>query len=144
MTPRRASHLRLLLWPLVAIYWVALLVATHLPPSRLPNPHISDKIEHLLAYGLLAGALYLPMSLSRRSPIWIAIVTLGIVLIYGALDERTQPPFGRSCDLHDWYADAIGATLMLVILTVLRLVLPRPRSLAPTLQPAPSNAANPD
>src|SRR5579872_7274509 len=40
---------------LVAIYWLALFVATHLPhvPAALAAPGV-DKWEHLIAYGTLA------------------------------------------------------------------------------------------
>ena len=38
-------------------YWIALLTATHLPPRHLPDTHVSDKLEHFTAYGVLAGLL---------------------------------------------------------------------------------------
>jgi len=92
------------------LYWIALLIATHLPPDRLPTTHVSDKLEHFVGYGLLTTLLLFaasrgsaPLTMKR-----VAII-LGIVLVYGIADERTQPWFGRTCSLTDWIADAAGA-----------------------------------
>jgi len=82
-------------------------VLTHLPPSDLPKTHVSDKLAHFAVYALL-GTL-LGIAIGRRWS-WLggAVVVTTIGLIYGAIDELTQPLFGRSCSIHDWYADAAG------------------------------------
>lgn len=36
---------------------------------------------------------------------------LGIIGLYGALDELLQIPVGRSCEFGDWVADVLGASL---------------------------------
>ena len=97
------------IWLLLGLYWLVLFTATHLPPAHLPNAHFNDKVEHVAAFGLLTGALYVSLWSVKR-PAWrIAAIVLPIVLIYGALDEQTQPLTGRTCDLRDWYADTVGA-----------------------------------
>ena len=65
---------------LLAGYWVALFVATHLPrvPIQFASPN-ADKWEHLAAYGLLVEAFYW-MNQPRD-----ASVIGGVVLIFGLL-----------------------------------------------------------
>lgn len=115
-------------WPLVllGVYWLALLTATHWP--KVPGIDVpgKDKTLHAVAYafltGLLLSALTRQARLARGWPIALAAVT--IVAVYGALDERTQPWTGRTCDLLDWTADMVGAAsvaLGYLIATRLRL-----------------------
>ena len=99
-------------------YWLAIFVATHLPPttSFLPNEENNiDKVYHFTAYAILAGLLATVWQLSsgvltarHLSWTWIAVV------IYGALDEITQIPVSRDCDIWDWTADATGAAVGLL------------------------------
>jgi len=110
---RRHRHVA---WFLLGLYWLILFTATHLPPADLPRTHINDKVEHVTAFGLLTGALYVSLW-SLKRPVWrIAAIVLPIVLIYGALDERTQPLTGRTCDLYDWYADTTGAICAITVM----------------------------
>ncbi len=106
-----ATRHRRLVWSLTAIYWLVLFTATHLPPSDLPKVHVNDKIEHMLAFGLLTIALHLSLLPKRWPALRLAAVVLTIVLIYGAGDELTQPFTGRSCSIYDWYADAAAAVI---------------------------------
>jgi VanZ family protein len=101
------------------IYWLLLLTATHLPPSKMPHTHVNDKVEHFTAYALLCTMLFLCLWPSRLSTPVIAGGLLALGLAFGAADELTQPPFGRDCDIHDWYADASGTTAAVVIMSTL-------------------------
>ena len=125
-----ATRHRRLLWAITIGYWLILFTLTHLPPSRLPETHVSDKLEHFTAYGLLAGWLTLAMASERRSALLTAGIVLAIVLVYGAADELTQPFTHRTCDIHDWYTDAIGAALAVAIVTIARILARRPSSQA--------------
>ncbi len=96
----------------LAVYWTALLVATHWPRLEPPldMPH-SDKYVHTAAYAglalLAAGAWSL-----HRPLTWRAAAGLLVGLsVYGALDEITQPITSRHADVADWLAD-IGGTLL--------------------------------
>jgi VanZ family protein len=102
------------LWQLaLACYWVALFVGTHMPIERLAlSRGTADKFAHVAAFGglamlvaitwrLAAGHFHLPQLFS----VW------AIVVLYGAIEETTQPMVGRTASLIDWSADAIGATL---------------------------------
>ncbi|MFT3785660.1 MAG: VanZ family protein [Tepidisphaeraceae bacterium] len=95
---------------IVAIAYVVLLVTiTHLPASTLPKTGVSDKTEHFLAY-LLLTLLASAVSRVLTGRVRVLPVLIG-VCVFGALDEITQPPFNRVCDIRDWYADASAATV---------------------------------
>ncbi len=96
----------------LAIYWIALFIGTHI--SQLPDvaPDIPDfdKLLHFSAYAglafLLAAAFTMRQSMSLRR--YVAIV-VGLSL-YGALDELIQAisGLGRQADVMDWLADVVG------------------------------------
>lgn len=114
---------------LLILYWVILLTVTHLPPSELPKTHVSDKVEHFAAYGLLTALLHLSLWPRRWSIPKLAAFVLLTVMAYGAFDELTQPLFNRACDLHDWYADTTGCLIVLSVMSIAyRLTQPRSES----------------
>ncbi|MDR1903485.1 MAG: VanZ family protein [Treponema sp.] len=84
--------------------------------SILPQPKGIlgfDKLQHLLAYLLLALAVSLWFSREKfRSGFWFPALTFIISSAYGAIDEVHQyfVP-GRDCNVWDWLADASGAFL---------------------------------
>ena len=87
-------------------YWVMSAIATHLPPHEVPDIDVSDKVLHFSGYFLLAALFWLALAAHRvRRPIRLLLVII-VLPLYGALDEFTQPPFGRTCDFYDWLADA--------------------------------------
>ncbi|MEO6435447.1 MAG: VanZ family protein [Tepidisphaeraceae bacterium] len=102
-------------WGLTIVYWAGLFVVTHLPLPRLPYVPVTDKTAHVVAYALLSVALM--MSLHRGGKMNPAVTVLTMLLIYGAIDEWTQIPVGRSCELADWYADAAGAAVGVVVVS---------------------------
>ncbi len=91
---------------------VAILVATLMPmPKGVPG---NDKMQHMLAFGALA----LPTAMVRpRWALWSVLATVA----YGGLIEVMQPWFGRSADLLDLRADAIGAVCGAILGGVLHL-----------------------
>jgi VanZ family protein len=92
---------------LPAIAWAALIFFLS-SRSRLPEPPSIlgwDKLQHALGYG--AGGFLLARAAGVRGRGTIVAVALG--LLYGITDEIHQSFVpGRSCDVHDWYADAPG------------------------------------
>jgi VanZ family protein len=111
---------------LLAGYWLALFVATHLPhvPSAFAAPG-ADKWEHLGAYGtlafLLAGRQSLWQPLNWKNLCQIAAV----VALYGVFDELTQIPVGRQADVADWLADILGSVIGLAAFAIIRAVFVR-------------------
>ena len=116
----QSPKLRRTLAVLLAVYWLLIFALTHLPAVELPPVHISDKIEHLLAYGALGGLLFLNLWLLRPSMTQIGIVVLAIGMMYGAVDEWLQIPVHRDCDLLDWFADTTGLAIAVVCMTWIR------------------------
>lgn len=101
------------LWVVLAVYGLLLVVGTHLPGDAVPGPIMaSDKVIHFGAYMVL-GALVAICVTPRggRLAITTAAILWTLVIGFGALDELSQPLFGRSCDLFDWLADAAGAAI---------------------------------
>jgi VanZ family protein len=93
------------------IYWLTIFTLTHLPPTRVPDVHVSDKILHFAVYALL-GVLFCACFPPRR---WMILIFIAVLMAYGAIDELTQPYFRRTCDIHDWYADTAGAITAVLI-----------------------------
>jgi VanZ family protein len=116
------------LWQLaLAVYWIALFVATHIPIDRVPRAVGSaDKIAHLAAFAALAFLFATTWQLSAghlmtRHLVWSWIV----IAIYGGFEEITQPLVGRVASVVDWLADVTGAALGLVMFVVVRRFLQR-------------------
>lgn len=86
-------------------YWCLMFIITHLPPARVPKLRVSDKVEHLAAFMLLGGLLYLCLKPKVHHTL-LAVALIGAA--YGAFDELTQPLVGRRCELLDWVCDFTG------------------------------------
>lgn len=109
--------------PLIA-YWLILFTATSLPANDLPSIGLSDKINHLLAYFVLAILVYLALLLQRKSKFlfnYAPAATLVISLFYGIADELHQMLIpGRSAEVFDWFADATGVILGVLLVYYLK------------------------
>src|SRR3712207_3959914 len=84
-------------------------------PVALPgNP--SDKIQHILAFLVLAALASL--AYPRANPLKVGIG----LSAYGALIEFAQmiPALNRDAELLDWLADTIAAAIVLILFAVLR------------------------
>ncbi len=92
-------------------YWTLIFVLTTIPGNSLPKEiHLSDKVEHMLAYFGLAVLVYLALHFKKKSGFKeIAATTFFIVIFYGAFDELHQAfvPF-RDADFLDLLADVFG------------------------------------
>ena len=123
----RNNRLKTLALALLVVYWLALVAGTHVPraPNVLLPKNVSDKLLHLTAYGGLAFLICLNWSLRRPFTWRQGAIVLALLAGFGALDEVTQIPVGRDCDILDWTADIAGATagvgLFLLAASVFRL-----------------------
>ena len=109
-------------WMLLAVYWIALIIGTHLPPQTLtaPDVEISDKTIHLLAYcGLSFLAAVVWRSRFGKFKLLAGIGLLVGLSAFAAIDEYTQSYVGRSCDFGDWVFDVIGVAIGLVVFRAL-------------------------
>ena len=77
----------------------------------------SDKLKHLAAYAVLGALIW--RALTRRNPKWWQVAaTVALATAYGLTDESHQIYVpGRSFDLLDLSADAVGAALAALVLT---------------------------
>ena len=117
------KHKKYLVYLPLVLYWLLILTLTSLPGADVPNIHINDKIEHMLAYGGLGFLLNLSLRIQNKFtfiknyPAWFSIL---IVSAYGALDELHQLFIpDRSCDILDWSADTIGVIIGVTVMTLL-------------------------
>jgi VanZ family protein len=112
---------------LAAAYACVLVYATHHPqPAQLVGPNSpGDKTLHLTAYFLLGGAVAVAVA-ARGGWTGRSAAALFVVLsLFAAVDEITQPFFGRHADGVDWAFDQMGlvagigaATLGVIVLRV--------------------------
>jgi VanZ family protein len=119
------THLARLTKIALAVYWLALVVATHIPPStNLPSVETSDKLLHGVAYMILAFLLAAAWELSvgRLNGRHLVVAWLAVIA-WAAIDEITQIPVGRVADFWDWMADAGGVAIgILLFVGVRRLI----------------------
>jgi VanZ family protein len=109
-TTGSARHARL--WYALGVLLIlAVVIASLVPPRELPRVHISDKIEHLLAY--LSLAIWFAGLVSVRHYLWLALALLalggGIEIAQGLMG------LGREADWRDFFADAKGTGLGLLL-----------------------------
>ena len=83
------------------------------PIAQVVLAHVWDKCVHFLYFGTMAGFLYIAAGGRRPIAVWL------LVAVIGALDE-TQQLFvpGRTADVLDWLADALGAAAFISVLRI--------------------------
>jgi VanZ family protein len=112
--------LRVTVYLVTGAYWIVLFILTHTPAERLPQPGVSDKLAHFLAYAVLGLFLFSSFWISGVSPKRAVLLTLAIGLIYGVADEWIQKYVGRDCEFQDWLADAAGIVAAVLVLALTR------------------------
>jgi VanZ family protein len=103
---------------LTAIYWSGIFILTHLPPAGLPPVRVSDRLAHFMVYLLLSVLLWASLWSGRRAVGRLGATVIGTALLYGALDELTQPLVGRFASLDDWLADAGGVLVGVLVMSI--------------------------
>ncbi len=91
--------------------WLAAFMATHVPADRLPDMQTGDPVLHAVGYFVLAAVWMLTLIARGRTAWWRAFLAFGVLLLYAAIDELTQPLFGRFGAWSDWLADIQGAAV---------------------------------
>ena len=100
-------------------------IATHVPPQDLAwvARRMNTKLLHPIGYAALATALLTTLAAFGLSPWLRCLLVPPSLAVYAALDELTQPWFGRHCAFNDWLADMFGALTMLVVFELATLVI---------------------
>lgn len=119
----RAKRLTQIALAILLLYWLAIFTTTHLPQFSQQGQGHLDKVYHFCAYGGLSFLVCLAWNARRRLRLRHFVVVLLVLAAYGAFDELSQIPVGRSCDIDDWYADMLGALAGIVAFGVLRRML---------------------
>lgn len=109
---------------LLAAYWTALFVATHMPPPDLSSlPKDTDKFLHVVCYAGLAYLLGLWKSASRPLTAGVFAWVFVVVATYAVVDEVLQIPINRKADTYDALADMVGALIGLAALKATQMLL---------------------
>ena len=102
-------------WPAVlgwfaAAYTAVLVYATHhpRPESLLGKEAPSDKTLHFVAYGVLGGVVAAAVAARGGWRTRTALELFVLLALFAAVDEVTQPLFGRFADAVDWAFDEVG------------------------------------
>jgi VanZ family protein len=123
----------------LGMYLVVMVLFTHWPRIELPDIRLKvpmDKWMHYVGYGVLGVLLTWVLwrarqlrlqraaspALPRERPraAWLALIWAGVG-VFAAIDEATQPLFGRNSDPWDWCSDLLGALSgMLLVVVVVR------------------------
>lgn len=97
----------------LALYWLVLVTATHWPGLTEDDvPDLGwlpfDKTMHVLTFAGLAALLTWSRWFDRRGVGFNAVAAVVIGMVYGGVEEITQPYFGRTAALDDLLADLVG------------------------------------
>mgnify|MGYP003341335309 CR=1 FL=1 len=113
-----------------AVAWGAVIfAASSVPSTKIPSLLLEsyDKLIHggiFFILGILVYRAIRPLGASSTEPLHFnvgrMIVSVGIVILYGATDEVHQAWVpGRSVDILDLTADAVGGLLAALVLYIL-------------------------
>lgn len=100
------------------VAWAILIfIASSIPQDAFPASRLfsQDKLIHAAVFGVLALLVFRGLRMRKpAAPVFSAVwLTMVISTLYGALDEIHQLYVpGRSCDVFDLLADALGAALV--------------------------------
>ena len=93
---------------LTFIFGIAIAWGTLMPLKELPPVPGTDKLQHFVAFGVFV----LPVCLLMPARTWLIFA---IAVLYGALIEIIQPYVNRYGEMGDFWADAGGAVIGVVI-----------------------------
>lgn len=128
---------------LLVAYWIMLFTGTHLPRVPMPAIRNLDKVQHFVAFSGLAFLLAWSIP-TRAGGVWKkAGIAFLIAVVYGIIDELTQPFFGRNRELADFFADCLGALFGVWSYLLLRRFLYRKISCPPLRDKKPETSAGP-
>ncbi len=101
---------------LVAAIVFAVTMALLPKPPEMPIDRFGDKFGHMLAFATMALLAALSFPTARLFRIGERLSFLG------AMIEVLQsiPALHRDCDIHDWLADTLAITVVLVIVRLAR------------------------
>jgi VanZ family protein len=119
------------LWGPVALYALAIFVESSISQVPAFPSGFTDKDGHGLLYAGLAVLALRATAGGRWGGVGLraAVVAVLFASFYGITDELHQwfVP-GRTCDVYDWMADTIGATVAVAVVWLVARVVQRRRN----------------
>ena len=111
-------------WLPAIVYIVLIFLVSSIPSLKAPGGSfmLADKVAHVIEYALLGLLLYYVAGGWFGRVRWVAMLLLvALGASVGALDEVYQSYVpGREMSGYDWYADIIGVTLGLLLMSGMR------------------------
>ncbi|WP_419194840.1 VanZ family protein [Novipirellula herctigrandis] len=106
----------------LAVYWLGMFIGTHLPSSVVRHgPRVNDKLMHVCCFAGLGWLLCYVTTSDRLLTRFSMIAVIG--LFYAGLDEWSQGFVrGRSTDMMDFVADAVGLFSAIAVYAVCRML----------------------
>ena len=74
-------------------------------------PVSTDKVAHLVEYGILGFLLFRLFASGRMSVMLAAVLVTFCAAVLGGLDESYQGITGRQPSVYDWLFDCLGAVV---------------------------------
>lgn len=119
----------------LTVYWIVIFILTSIPAESVPAVGVGDKLQHILAYCVLAMLLYLTLIIQNKFPLLKRnAIAFSIIILfgYGVLDELHQLLIpGRSGEVMDLVADVVGGIIGLIIVRLIVLNHKAQESVAP-------------
>lgn len=111
---------RIVATTLVALCAIAIFIFSHIPgASYPPHPGFLNYIAHFCEYAVFAVLIAIALTGGKLKPWQVAIIALAIASAYAVSDEIHQYFIpGRVADPMDWLTDTLGATLGVIITTL--------------------------
>lgn len=94
---------------ITGLLWLTAFVLTHLPASGLPEIQTGDTSLHIAGFFGLTGWVMFSLAACGKKRLSRILIALILMASYAAVDEITQPFFGRAADIRDWQNDLVGA-----------------------------------
>ena len=121
LAARRLARIARRARTLALFYFVVLFAATHVPAPPSSVVSVNDKLLHFGGYAVLTICVLVCWELTigyLEPKHYFAVWLVGI--LYGAVDEITQVPVRRTCDVNDWIADVLGVVCGLLVYRLAR------------------------
>ena len=115
-----SKHSKLKYQVLLCLYIIGVFSLSSIPPNSIPDMKTQlpiDKLVHFTEYGIFGFLLFKVIQKSSKISLgWSAIPIIISAALLGAIDESYQHLTKRTPDIHDWFADVLGAVVCVILI----------------------------